>query len=53
VAAAYPRYWERPPAAPRVLAAPAGPASPGAAVVVEYSDYQCPMCARAHEETRA
>ncbi len=53
VAAAYPRYWERPPAAPRVLAAPPGPAAPGTAVVVEYSDYQCPMCARAHEETRA
>lgn len=53
VAAAYPRYWERPPAGPPVLLAPATSVAPGPAVVVEYSDYQCPMCARAHEETRA
>jgi protein-disulfide isomerase len=53
VAAVYPRYWEGRPAAPRFQVAPAGTSAPGAAVVVEYSDYQCPMCARAHEETRA
>lgn len=49
-AAAYPRYWEARPVRPAVSAAPAGS---GPAVMVEYSDYQCPMCALAHEETRA
>lgn len=49
LAAAYPRYWQGRPAARRSAAA----AGSGPAVVVEYSDYQCPMCARAHEETRA
>lgn len=48
-ATAYPRYWERPALASPVGAAPAGS---GPAVMVEYSDYQCPMCALAHEETR-
>lgn len=48
VATAYPRYWEGRPVRP-----PAAPAGPGPAVMVEYSDYQCPMCALAHEETRA
>ncbi len=49
LAAAWPHYWQGRPAPVRLAAAPAG----GPAVVVVYSDYQCPMCARAHEETRA
>jgi protein-disulfide isomerase len=59
VAAALPRWWEAPPRAAAVPPAgthgapPAGTGSQGPLVVVVFSDYLCPACARAHEETRA
>ncbi len=58
VAAAYPRYWETP-RAQGVAAGetPAsvvpGAASPGRLTVVVFSDYECPACARAHQDTKA
>ncbi len=54
VAATYPRYWEKKPPPQRAArAVPAAPAaSGGPVVVVSFSDYECPFCAIAHEETK-
>jgi protein-disulfide isomerase len=61
VAAAYPRYWERKPSLPgdekraaqarTARAAPPAP-SAGPTVIVEFSDYECPFCAIAHEDVK-
>ncbi len=43
------RYWERRASAPPL---PPTPISKGPLVIVEFSDYECPFCAKAHEETK-
>jgi protein-disulfide isomerase len=53
VVAAYPRYWERKPAAQARAAHPLPPPAAGPTVVVEFSDYECPFCALAHEDMKA
>ncbi len=46
----YPHYWER----PRRAAASAAPVAFAgrSTVVVEFSDYACPFCARAHQDAK-
>jgi uncharacterized membrane protein/predicted DsbA family dithiol-disulfide isomerase len=51
--AAYPRYWEKKPAAQARAARPLPAPTSGPTVVVEFSDYECPYCAMAHEDMKA
>jgi protein-disulfide isomerase/uncharacterized membrane protein len=53
VAAAYPRYWEKKPVAQARAAHPLPAPTSGPTVVVEFSDYECPFCALAHEDMKA
>jgi protein-disulfide isomerase len=50
---AQPRYWERAATAAAPAPAPAPPPASGPPVVFEFSDYECPFCAKAHDELKA
>jgi protein-disulfide isomerase len=64
LAAAYPRYWEKPPEVPTAatpvagtpVAGTPGPATTASAsgptVAIEFSDYLCPFCADAYAEAQ-
>jgi len=63
IIATYPRYWEQPRSRAPVPSRPAPPeakalqepasAPQGPLVVVEYTDFECPYCARMHDELRS
>lgn len=55
LAVAYPRYWERKPDDKRAAQARTVhplPAASGPTLIVEFSDYECPYCALAHEDLK-
>jgi protein-disulfide isomerase len=47
-----PRYWEKPAPSAVVPVATAAPFA-GQPLVVEFSDYECPFCAKAHDDLKA
>jgi protein-disulfide isomerase len=52
-ARAQPRYWEKPPRTRESPPLPVQASFVGPPVIVEFSDYECPFCAKAHLELKA